>query len=75
MARGVCTVNADGHLADIHERTRIEKHGDQAEYTEMTAQPGSSWGGYACIDEPWGFTSSILKELKARLFILEKICR
>ncbi len=40
VARGVCTVDADGHLADIHERTRIEKHGDQAEYTE---DDGATW--------------------------------
>ena len=34
VARGVCSVDEDGHLVDIHERTRIEKHGGMAEYTE-----------------------------------------
>ena len=62
VARGVCTVDADGHLADIHERTRIEKHGDQAEYTE-----GAAGGGYACIDEPLGLYFQHLKGVKGAL--------
>lgn len=42
VARGVCSVDEDGHLVDIHERTRIEKHGGMAEYTE---DDGASWAG------------------------------
>ena len=67
VARGVCTVDADGHLADIHERTRIEKHGDQAEYTE---DDGATWTGLSqgtiVSMNLWGFTPSILIELKRR---------
>ena len=33
VARGVCTTDESSHLVDIHERTRIEKHGDIAEFT------------------------------------------
>jgi hypothetical protein len=28
VARGVCTVDEDGFLVEIHERTRIEKFGE-----------------------------------------------
>lgn len=67
VARGVCTVDGDGMLREVVERTRIEKHGDQAEYTE---DGGASW---TALPEDtvvsmnlWGFTPSILKELKDR---------
>lgn len=66
VARGVCSLDGE-MLGDIVERTRIEKHGEQAEFTE---DDGATW-------EPlpeetvvsmnlWGFTPSILKELKNR---------
>ena len=74
VARGICTVDADGHLADIHERTRIEKHGDQAEYTEDDGATWEKLGEDTLVSmNLWGFTSSILKELKARFVpFLEK---
>lgn len=74
VARGVCTVDTDGHLADIHERTRIEKHGDQAEYTEDDGATWEKLGEDTLVSmNLWGFTSSILKELKARFVpFLEK---
>ena len=40
VARGVCSVNQDGALIDIHERTTIEKDGENARYTE---DGGQSW--------------------------------
>lgn len=65
VARGVCTI--DGQLlTDVHERTRIEKHGAIAEYTED--------GGETWIELPedtivsmnmWGFTESFMGELEA----------
>lgn len=67
VARGVCTVDRDGMLREVVERTRIEKHEDRAEYTE---DDGASW---TALPEDtvvsmnlWGFTPSILKELKDR---------
>lgn len=67
VARGVCSVDGSGHLKDIHERTRIEKHGDVAEYTE---DDGASW---IRLEEDtivsmnmWGFTKSIIGELEKR---------
>ena len=67
VARGVCSVDESGHLKDIHEHTRIEKHGDVAEYTE---DDGASW---TRLEEDtivsmnmWGFTKSIIGELEKR---------
>lgn len=67
VSRGVCTVDENGYLADIHERSRIEKHGNLAEYTE---DGGKTW---ICLSEDtlvsmnlWGFTASILSELENR---------
>ncbi len=66
VARGVCSVTPDGHLASVHERTRIEKFGDAVRYTEN----GVDW-----VDLPadsivsmntWGFTPSIFGELQKR---------
>lgn len=44
VARGVCTVGSNGELQEIHERTRIQKFGDSAKYTE----DGTTW-----IDIPY----------------------
>ena len=70
VSRGVCVADEHGYLADIHERTRVEKHGDKAEYTEDN---GASWT-YLPEDtlvsmNMWGFTSSILKELEKRFTV------
>ncbi len=65
VARGICEVNEDGELAAVHERTRIEKRKGGIAYTE---DDGATW-----VDVPaettvsmnmWGFTYSILKEIK-----------
>lgn len=67
VARGVCSVDGENHLADIHERTRIEKHGSLAEYTE---DDGATWIGLLestiVSMNMWGFTKSILGELDGR---------
>lgn len=76
VARGVCSTDADHKLVDIHERTRIEKHGESAEYTE---DDGKTWEylphGTIVSMNMWGFTHSILKELEARFvpFLNENI--
>lgn len=67
VSRGVCTVDADGHLTDVVERVRIEKHGSRAEYTE---DDGQTWK-YLPEDtivsmNMWGFTESIFAELSER---------
>lgn len=67
VARGVCRTDADSRLVDIHERTRIEKHGNQAEYTE---DDGATWTelpeSTIVSMNMWGFTKSILGELENR---------
>lgn len=67
VARGVCSANENGYLTDICEHTHIEKSGDGAVYTEDS---GKTWADIA-VDSVvsmnmWGFTASILKELRAR---------
>lgn len=66
VARGVCEVDADGFLVDIHERTRIQRFDGNVKFT----QDGETW-----IELPaesvvsiniWGFTPSLFGELEAR---------
>ena len=67
VSRGVCETDADGYLADINERTHIEKRDGGAAYTE---DDGKTWvtipeGSIASMNM-WGFTESILTELEQR---------
>lgn len=68
VARGVCQVDGDGMLTGIQERTRIEKQADGgAAYTE---DDGATWiplPTEATVSmNMWGFTASMLQELKVR---------
>ena len=76
VARGVCVTDEEGHLQKIHERTHIERHEGSVAYTE---DEGKTW-----VELPmdatvsmnmWGFSASILKELKDRfpLFLEQNI--
>ena len=73
VARGVCTTDEQNHLVAIHERTHIEKRGDQTEYTE---DDGQTWTvipeGSLVSMNMWGFSASILKELKERFPVFLK---
>lgn len=67
VARGVCETDEEGYLVDINERTHIEKRNGGAAYTE---DDGATWTELP-MDAPvsmnmWGFSASILDELKAR---------
>ncbi|MFT4008302.1 MAG: sugar phosphate nucleotidyltransferase [Lacrimispora sp.] len=67
VARGVCSTDEAGKLVDIHERTRIEKHGNRAEYTEDDGATWTELGEDTIVSmNMWGFTNSILKELEER---------
>ncbi len=67
VARGVCEMDAQGYLADIHERTHIEKREDGAAYTEDEGKTWVSIPGDATVSmNMWGFSESILGELKKR---------
>ena len=64
VARGICRVDENGYLVEIHERTQIEKHGAAAEYSQ---DGGTTWVEIP-MDSPvsmnmWGFTPSIFDEL------------
>ena len=66
VARGVCTVDEKGNLSRIVERTKIEKHTDGIHFTE----DGEEWFELApetiVSMNMFGFTPSILRELKDR---------
>lgn len=67
VARGVCVTDENGYLQKINERTHIEKHGDVTAYTE---DDGQTWtaipAGSTVSMNMWGFTESIMIELKQR---------
>lgn len=67
VARGVCQVTSEGMLEKIVERTRIEKRGEGAVYTE---DDGETWVDVSVNStvsmNMWGFTDSILAELNDR---------
>lgn len=67
VARGICTMDKNGRLLHIHERTRIEKHGETAEYTEDDGKSWTELGKETIVSmNLWGFTGSILRELSSR---------
>ena len=67
VARGVCTVDGNGILQEIAERTAIEKDGGNARFTE---DGGESWtplsGDTTVSMNIWGFTRSFLDEALIR---------
>jgi dTDP-glucose pyrophosphorylase len=74
VARGVCRVS-DGYLTDITERTRIEKRGGCAAYTE----DGEHWHdipqGTIVSMNMWGFQNGILNDITDAfpIFIKERL--
>ncbi len=65
VSRGVCSTNEEGELVEVVERTRIEKRDGGAAYTE---DEGATWTtlpeGSIVSMNMWGFTASILEEIK-----------
>ncbi len=65
VARGVCDMNEKGGLIAVNERTQIEKRDGGIAYTE---DGGATW--IPLLEEAivsmnmWGFTKSILKEIR-----------
>lgn len=68
VARGVCTMDDEGRLVRIDERTKIQWNGDKIQFTE---DDGASWTdvpvGTPVSMNLFGFTPSIIEELKERL--------
>lgn len=64
VSRGICSLNENGELVSVVERTHIEKKGDGAVYTE---DGGVSWHALP-VDSVvsmnmWGFSASFLQEV------------
>ncbi|MCX7842261.1 MAG: sugar phosphate nucleotidyltransferase [Clostridia bacterium] len=68
VSRGICAIDDSGYLKSIKERTRIEKFGNSAKYTE----DGECWvtipEGSIVSMNMWGFSESIFNALE-ELFI------
>lgn len=67
VARGVCVIDENGYLKEIHERTQIEKKQDGTYYTE---DEGNTWNkipeGSTVSMNMWGFSKNIIDELYER---------
>ena len=67
VARGVCTPDEKGNLADIVERTRIEKYDGGIRFTE---DDGATWTDLPADTivsmNMWGFTPSFLDAIEAQ---------
>lgn len=67
VSRGVCSVDENQQLVNIHERTHIEKKDGGAAYTE---DDGKTWNvipaGSTVSMNMWGFSAGFMKELEAR---------
>lgn len=67
VARGVCQVSEKRELIDIHERTQIEKRGEDAAYTDDGGATYTELSGDSMVSmNLWGFTKGILTELEER---------
>ena len=68
VSRGVCSVTPDGYLSGIHERTKIQRFGTEAKYTE----DGEAWitipAGSTVSMNMWGFTPSLFNELETGFY-------
>ena len=65
VSRGICTVNQEGKLVQIVERTQIEKRKTGIVFTEDKGQTWEELDGETLVSmNMWGFTESILQEIK-----------
>ena len=70
VARGVCVTDDNMKLVTINERTRIEKHGEDAEYTEDDGNTWTKLPENSLVSmNMWGFSHSLMDELKKRFII------
>ncbi|PYG88149.1 dTDP-glucose pyrophosphorylase [Ruminiclostridium sufflavum DSM 19573] len=64
VARGVCNVDSEGNLIDIHERTKIMKFDKEAKYTEDDRNWMVIPENSIVSMNTWGFNQSIFDELE-----------
>ncbi|MBR4098404.1 MAG: nucleotidyltransferase [Clostridium sp.] len=63
VARGVCETDQDGYLTKVTERTKIEKDGDNARYTEDGGKTWTALPGDTVVSmNLWGFNPSFFTE-------------
>lgn len=67
VARGVCEYDKENYLTTVVERTKLEKDGENARFTE---DDGATWteipGDTLVSMNFWGFSKSVLKEIDDR---------
>ena len=67
VARGVCEEDENNFLIRVTERTKIEKDGDNARFTEDDGQTWTPLSGDTIVSmNLWGFTRSFLTEAERR---------
>ena len=67
VARGVCEEDNDNFLVRVTERTRIEKDGADARFSEDDGKTWTPLAGDTIVSmNLWGFTASFLREAEAR---------
>lgn len=67
VARGICTLDDDGYLQSVTERTRVEATKDGAHYTENDGETWIDLSANSVVSMNfWGFSQSFLKEAEER---------
>ena len=67
VARGICTEDENHYLMKVVERTKIEKVGKDARFTEDDGKTWTDVSGDTIVSmNMWGFTGSFMKEAQAR---------
>ena len=64
VSRGVCSIDGNGYLTDVVERTKISPAGDHAVFTEDGADYPLSYDAIVSMN-CWGFTPEILGKIEA----------
>ncbi len=67
VARGVCVEDENNYLVTVTERTRIEKDGENARFTEDDGQTWEPLSGNTIVSmNLWGLSASFMAEAEAR---------
>ena len=74
VSRGVCSVNAEGFLTDVTERTKIERQDDGIHFSDESGRHFLADGTPVSMNL-WGFHHSILDEIETqfREFVLANL--
>jgi hypothetical protein len=73
VSRGICSVDRDGYLREVRERTHIEKKGDAIRYANSEGVWVDIPADSVASMNIWGFNEDIFVELEARFerFLVE----